>query len=83
MEPALAYFSIRSGRMPSEANMTTLSTGRPSPSFLAMAEPAPSVMTNTSAATPQKEPAPRKRRPRFILSSSLSLPDDNAVLRRT
>src|SRR3954462_9831580 len=63
MEPALAYFSIRSGRMPSDANMTTLSTGRPS-SFFAPAAPAPIIRT-TNAAAPQSAVA-SQRRPRFM-----------------
>src|SRR3954469_12360456 len=63
MEPALAYFSIRSGRMPSDANMTTLSTGRKSP-FLAPAAPAP-INRISGIAAPQSAVA-SQRRPRFI-----------------
>ena len=47
MAPALAYLSIRSGRMPSDANITTRSTGRPS--CLAIAVPAVIVSTNAAA----------------------------------
>src|SRR5262249_6634564 len=63
MEPALAYFSIKSGRMPSDANITTLSAGRPSP-FFAPAAPAP-IMSTPNAAAPQSAVA-SQRRPRFI-----------------
>src|SRR4051794_8765098 len=60
MKPALAYFCIRSGRIPSDANITTLSTGRPSP-FLAMADPAPSVSTIASAVALQSAGASKRR----------------------
>src|SRR5215211_2537065 len=60
MKPALTYFSIRSGRMPSEEYITTLSTGHPS--FFATAEPAPSVNTIASAAGTQNAGADQRRR---------------------
>ena len=47
MAPALAYFSIRSGRMPSDANMTMRAGGR---SFFARAVPGPSAAVRTSNA---------------------------------
>src|SRR4051812_50056827 len=49
--------------MPSDANMTTLPTGRPS-SFFAPAAPAPIIRT-TNAVAPQSAVA-SQRRPRFI-----------------
>ena len=72
MTPALAYFSIRSGRMPSEANMTTFSTGRPS-SFFAPAEPVPIVITSASIAAAHS-PGARKRRRRFKMILPLHSP---------
>src|SRR6186997_3187886 len=45
--PALAYFSMRSGRMPSDANMTTRAGGF---SFLARAVPGPIAAVRTSSA---------------------------------
>src|SRR4051794_21812231 len=71
MEPALAYFSIRSGRIPSDANMTTLSTGRPL--FLATALAAPIVRTIASATAPQNAGASTRRRLFMTHSSSFPL----------
>ena len=51
MAPALAYFSIRSGRMPSDANITTLSAGRSCSGF-APAAPAPNATKDQTVYAP-------------------------------
>ena len=65
MQPALAYFSIRSGRMPSDANMTTLSAGRSCPP-LAPAAPAPSATKAPNTTTPSTVNARRRENPLIV-----------------
>src|SRR5262249_30378625 len=68
MAPAAAYFSIRSGRIPSDANSTILSAVR-TPSLRAAADPAPSNIMTPTVEMPSAIAASERQRNTFMPAS--------------
>src|SRR5262245_46779544 len=79
--PAAANFSIRSGRIPSDANITTFATGRSPASILAPAEPVPRTTSATSVERPSTTGTSRRTTPLIDFASRLGVafPDEQPI----